>query len=263
MQIRSRTQILGVSVAYLVLAIGLALVSVVSVLGNQTPALTEQPMQLLGLAAIFTLVLLPPVLWSARAQQRLALSQTQLQTQADSDPITGLLNRPAFVQRSTEQLQQTLTERPCTLVLLDLDFFPEFCETYGYPEADQVLQHFAAHLSGRVRENDLFCRIDREAFALLLIGANLNQATRLADRMVSAVESRPYSCASNGKTNILEFTASCGYADTSSAQDFETLFSNASSALLQAKRQGHNRAIAHQPTAATTAMATPVNGQTV
>ena len=148
-------------------------------------------------------------------------------------------------------------------MLLDLDFFPEFCETYGHPEADRVLQHFAAHLSARVRENDYFCRFDRESFALLLVGASLAQADRLAQRMVSAVEKRPYSCTSDGKSNILEFTASCGYADTASATDFDTLYSNAASAMLQAKRQGHNRAVAFQAPAKAKASSDSMEAQTV
>lgn len=240
MQIRTQTQVFSFAAAYVATTVGISLFLILALASRAELPLSEHPMLVLGFAAILAMATAPAAWWSARQQYRHTLMHQRVRAKQDLDPLTGLLNRPAFVQQSTDLLQQVPQSKPYTLLLLDLDFFPEFCETYGNLEADRVLQHFAAHLAARVRDSDLFCRLDRESFALLLVGANIKQATRLAERIVSAVADRPFS----NQQSILEFTASCGYADSASAASYEVLQTNAASALLQAKRQGHNRATA-------------------
>jgi diguanylate cyclase (GGDEF)-like protein len=243
MQIRSHAHAVGITVAYVAVALGLSLWLISRLAEFANLQLNDHPTVYLALGVILALAVTPPTWLSARQQFRHTLTHRQQRPPADLDPLTGLLNRPAFVQQSTELIQQVPQNKHYTLLLVDLDFFPEFSETYGNLEADRVLQHFAAHLAARVRDNDLFCRLDRESFALLLVGANLAQATRLAERMVSAIAQRPFS----NEQRILEFTASCGYADSISATTFDALHAHAASALLQAKRQGHNRAVAYHP----------------
>ncbi len=259
MQIQTRTQAITVTAAYVALAVTVSLLLIFGLFEAANLPLGEHPKLMLILGAVLTAAITPPTWWSARQQYRHAVTHRQHRLTSELDPLTGLLNRPALAQQCNELLQQVPRSKPYTLLLLDLDFFPEFCETYGNLEADRVLQHFAAHLAGRVRDNDFFCRLDRESFALLLVGSNLSQATKLADRMVSAVAQRPFS---NDKS-ILEFTASVGYADSTHANNYEMLSANAASALLQAKRQGHNRAVAFSPpTASVATTAENIDGQT-
>lgn len=259
MQIQTRTQAITVTAAYVAIAVTVSLLFIFGLFEAANLPLGEHSNLVLALAAVLTAAITPPAWWSARQQYRHAVTHRQHRSTSDLDPLTGLLNRPALVQQSNELLQQVPRSKPYTLLLLDLDFFPEFCETYGNLEADRVLQHFAAHLAARVRDNDFFCRLDRESFALLLVGANLSQATKLAERMVSAVAQRPFS---NDKS-ILEFTASVGYADSTHANNYEMLSANAASALLQAKRQGHNRAVAFSPpTESVATTAESIDGQT-
>ena len=252
MQIRTRTQAISFTAAYVGTAVGISLLLILALTNSAELPLGKHPMVVMGITAILALVTTPAAWWSARQQFRHTLTQQQLRAKHDLDPLTGLLNRPAFVQQSTDLVEQVPQSKPYTLLLLDLDFFPEFCETHGNLEADRVLQHFAAHLAARVRDSDFFCRLDRESFALLLVGANVKQTKRLADRIVSAVAQRPFS----SQQSILEFTASCGYADSTNAELFDALHANAASALLQAKRQGHNRAVAFNSPTEPTAPAT-------
>ena len=173
----------------------------------------------------------------------MAASQRQLRRQADLDPLTGLLNRPAFVQQCEDALAHPPQQGPISLILLDLDFFTEFSETFGHRGAEHALQHVAAHLGAKLRDDDVFCRLEGESFALLMPGATSSQAERLANRLVTAVNQRPFT----HDDTIIEFTASAGFAQTNKPADFDALHHAAASALLQAKRLGHNRAVGHTP----------------
>ena len=116
---------------------------------------------------------------NSELQQRLEQAEKQLaaqaaeikahESEARTDSLTGLSNRRAF----DDELKRRLSEwqrkgTPCTLVLIDIDFFKKFNDTHGHQVGDEVLRQVAKVLSKQSREMDLPCRYGGEEFAVIL-----------------------------------------------------------------------------------------------
>lgn len=103
------------------------------------------------------------IIYFYRSQQ----VKSQLQQMSDTDPLTGLLNRRAFL-RQAEQLK-LLAERqqfPLSLALIDLDFFKKINDQYGHQMGDAVLCAFANSAKATVRKTDIVSRYGGEEFIL-------------------------------------------------------------------------------------------------
>jgi diguanylate cyclase (GGDEF)-like protein len=89
------------------------------------------------------------------------------------DALTGLRNHGTF-QRDVEALVEA--GDPFSLVMMDLDFFKAFNDTYGHPAGDALLQTVAGAVVAGIRQNDRAYRYGGDEFALLLMGASRSQA---------------------------------------------------------------------------------------
>lgn len=108
----------------------------------------------------------------------------RLQKLSQTDPLTGLYNRRYLMKCLDQEMERTRrTGLPTSLILLDLDHFKRFNDTYGHQFGDRVLRKVAALLKDNVRKLDVCCRYGGEEFALVLPGTRLAQAVRLADRL--------------------------------------------------------------------------------
>ncbi len=160
-----------------------------------------------------------------------AFQRTQLQ--AATDAATGLPNR-----RSLEAAVRELTRKkqPFALLMADLDRFKILNDTYGHLVGDEALRLFADTMKKCIRDQDLVARWGGEEFAMLLAGANAEQACAWADRararLAAALES----------SKVPKFTASFGAADSTMSERPEELMRIADEALYRAKDQGRNRA---------------------
>lgn len=102
---------------------------------------------------------------------------TTLRASADTDPLTGLLNRSAF----TANLKGL--PAASVLVMIGLDDFERINDKYGYQAGDQALKSFAAHLRAAVRAGDLVARWGGEEFALAVLGGAADGARSILDRL--------------------------------------------------------------------------------
>jgi diguanylate cyclase (GGDEF)-like protein len=161
-----------------------------------------------------------------------AMAQSQLQ--ANTDPLTGLLNR-----RSMENEVRTLLQHGESLavVIADLDHFKVLNDTFGHDAGDRALRLFARVLRRTVRESDLVCRYGGEEFIVVCPSADKHTARFLFDRVRLELEA----ALSDGRNP--SFTVSAGVADSSDAADFTDMISLADVALMQAKSDGRNRTI--------------------
>lgn len=171
------------------------------------------------------------------SEASLRAANARLQQMASTDVLTGLKNRRAFDERLQQEWKlSSRLHRDLSLLMIDIDHFKRFNDTFGHTFGDRILQHVASHLRSSVRESDTTARYGGEEFAILLPATDIEQATHLADNLRKSV----------AETNFLgqTVTVSIGVAaDLSVAGDAEgcSLVGQADAALYAAKRAGRNR----------------------
>jgi diguanylate cyclase (GGDEF)-like protein len=161
---------------------------------------------------------------------------------AVTDGLTGLLNH----RRSHEVLREEFRRatrycRPLAVLMLDVDGFKEFNDTYGHPQGDQVLAHIARLLRASVRSVDHVGRYGGEEFIIILPETTRENAYSLAERIRSTVALEWFP-AGNGE--FVQKTISIGVsAYPDDAVDPADLIQLADEALYRAKRSGKNRVL--------------------
>jgi diguanylate cyclase (GGDEF)-like protein len=160
---------------------------------------------------------------------------------AQSDPLTGLLNRRGFITMANRVIsRQEYTQSPFSLLMLDLDHFKSINDRFGHEVGDRVLVKFAAVLQEGVRPTDLAFRIGGEEFCCLLPNASPHDAKRIAERICMRFQA--------ASTDVLgasiRATVSVGIATSDySGYDLDVLMSKADRAVYEAKASGRNRAV--------------------
>ncbi|HEX3433707.1 MAG TPA: GGDEF domain-containing protein [Solirubrobacteraceae bacterium] len=108
----------------------------------------------------------------------------QLVTAADTDYLTGLLNRRAFDLEFGRQVNRAQRSGlPLALAMFDLDHFKQVNDRHGHAVGDQVLRDFAALLQRELRSGDTLARVGGEEFAVVLFGIDLDDAVAFAARI--------------------------------------------------------------------------------
>ena len=103
---------------------------------------------------------------------------------AASDPLTAILNRRGFEQAALPLVAQSQRHgRPLAVVIADLDRFKTVNDRFGHGVGDAVLQCFAAHVGGAIRQCDLFGRLGGEEFVLMLPDTNPAEAVEAMERV--------------------------------------------------------------------------------
>lgn len=169
--------------------------------------------------------------------RRIAL-QDELQRQATTDPLTGLSNRREFARCFAHELARTeRTAAPLSLALLDLDRFKKINDQYGHAAGDAVLRHVARLCRECFRSVDSVGRMGGEEIAVLLPGANLQQAAAVAQRFALRLAATPLI---HGE-NTIAVTATVGVAErTAQETALDPLLLRADRALYAGKEAGRN-----------------------
>jgi diguanylate cyclase (GGDEF)-like protein len=182
----------------------------------------------------------------AELQQRIDEATLELQRQkhaaereARIDPLTGLDNRRAFLERSERDVHRAgRYGTPVALIMLDLDHFKAINDTYGHPVGDRVLVELAAVLTKSMREVDIVGRLGGEEFAILMPDTNAEAAMQAAERLNQAVAAMAVEV--EGQT--IACTASCGISAMGVGDgSIHDLLQRADRALYLAKQRGRNR----------------------
>jgi diguanylate cyclase (GGDEF)-like protein len=112
-----------------------------------------------------------------------------LEVQASTDPLTGLLNRRAIeVTAGQKILACSSTGSIVSAIILDLDGFKQINDTFGHHCGDATLMTVAAYLQRGLRKGDLLARIGGDEFAILLPDTSLETATAVAAELQTSVE---------------------------------------------------------------------------
>jgi two-component system cell cycle response regulator len=127
--------------------------------------------------------------------------------------------------------------------MIDIDHFKAINDTYGHDVGDEVLREFAARLATNVRAIDLPCRYGGEEFTVIMPGATLEAAEKVAERIRLHVAGAPFRVAAGSE--LLNVTISIGVAASLGEGDTpEALVKRADAAVYAAKAGGRNRVIA-------------------
>ena len=171
-----------------------------------------------------------------------ANSYSEVLQYATLDALTNLNNRRQLESRLKQET--AIAERqghPLSVMMLDIDFFKNFNDTYGHAVGDLVLKEVATSVKEALRESDIPARYGGEEICVLLPFTDLEAAKQVAERVRSKVEARIVPVVINGKENNLNVTVSIGVAQYSKGSIPEELYIKADDALYEAKRNGRNR----------------------
>jgi len=174
----------------------------------------------------------------ARREQEVARKIKTLETQAEVDPLTGLLNRRGFeviVRKGYENLKDD-PKKP-TVVMGDIDFFKRVNDTFGHEAGDKVLQEVAEHLRENVREDDVVARLGGEEFALILNDVPEGSAAQLTESLRARISELDV----EWEGTHIPITMSFGIADGDTAKTVKDALAAADRALYAAKKGGRNR----------------------
>jgi diguanylate cyclase (GGDEF)-like protein len=164
----------------------------------------------------------------------------QLQEMANRDGLTGLYNHRYFHEQLAQDfLRAKRYHEDLSCVLLDIDYFKKFNDTYGHQTGDVVLRTLAEVIERSIRDSDLAARYGGEEFALVLYHTDKPAAYEVAERLRQMVESHQV----QDNDNVLHVTISAGIATFPHGRvhDSKELIEYADQALYKAKENGRNR----------------------
>jgi diguanylate cyclase (GGDEF)-like protein len=163
----------------------------------------------------------------------------EIQQLAIRDGLTGLHNYRYFRQQIARcVLQARRYESPVSLLMIDLDNFKTYNDTYGHLKGDQILKEVAAVLLAYTRAADLVARYGGEEFVVLLPEIGEAQAHSVGEKIRQVVEAHPFSLAAGELPKSL--TISVGVASAAGDLAADLLIQKADEALYRAKASGKN-----------------------
>ncbi len=159
------------------------------------------------------------------------------------DAMTGLANRKHFDETIDAAVRSSgQCGEPLSLLMIDIDHFKLFNDTFGHATGDQVLRLVAMSLKQNIKGQDLAARYGGEEFAIVLPNTTLRQGIAVADHVRRAVMAKELIKKSTGEI-IGRVTMSVGVASLLQGDTNETLIERADRCLYSAKRGGRNRVV--------------------
>ena len=154
------------------------------------------------------------------------------------DGLTGLCNRRFLTQELGQRVTQFAhTPMPISMLFMDIDDFKRYNDSFGHPEGDKVLAALAATVTAQVRGQDTTCRYGGEEFVILMPGAGLSEARRVAERIRCAFHAIDFTPDPGRAVNV---GLSIGAAQLKAGESAEDFLRRADQALYRAKENGKN-----------------------
>jgi len=168
----------------------------------------------------------------------------KIQGLSQRDGLTGLYNHRMFEEKLQMEInRRKRTRYPLSLIMLDIDFFKQYNDTYGHQAGDSVLKELAEIIESQSRSDstDMCCRYGGEEFAMIMPELELHNAVKVAERLRSVVEEHAFRM--NEQKSEGRVTISLGVAGISGAHEItaEEFVKKADQALYLSKRNGRNR----------------------
>ena len=162
------------------------------------------------------------------------------------DRMTGLFNRGYFDERVVDEVSRASRyNRPLTLVMIDIDHFKTFNDSYGHSAGDEALRILTSIMRSSFRQSDLTARYGGEEFVVILPETDSTVAAEKVDKLRQLIESTPIPISGQGAVERLTISAglACFPEDGPSAAQ---ILDAADRRLFSAKRQGRNRIVSKE-----------------
>jgi len=164
----------------------------------------------------------------------LSHANARLGQQNLTDALTGIPNRRAYDQKLQEEhARARRTRSALSLLLIDIDLFKQYNDTFGHPAGDAALQSVARVLLSSLRAYDFLARYGGEEFAIILPSTDLSDAIVVAERVRGLV--------ANSEFPHRKFTVSIGVAKLDHDSDLKAMVQSADNGLYRAKATGRNK----------------------
>lgn len=179
---------------------------------------------------------------SKKEIERLRGNLEEVKKESEKDFLTGIFNRKALDKRLAQEMEVSAAEKtPLCFLIMDIDHFKKFNDTYGHQIGDQVLKIVAQSLLASVKGSDIVARYGGEEFCVILPNTPIGGAVAVAESIRKAIASKELKRRDTGE-NYGQITMSVGVAmyrvDEESMEGF---VKRADDALYKSKQDGRNR----------------------
>lgn len=171
------------------------------------------------------------------AYNKLYTQNKQLDTIANTDPLTGLYNRRTMTTQIMNFLSDyKISKQPFSIIICDIDDFKKINDNYGHEGGDEVLRSLSKIFENLTRDKDFLCRWGGEEFLILLKNTDLDHARIIAERIRVHVENSEIKYSNYN----IKITLTLGVASVTENQDYDVLFKLADNRLYTGKNSGKN-----------------------
>jgi len=176
------------------------------------------------------------------SKDALTIIFNELYTLATKDQLTGVLNRRSFEEALGKEVIRAIREnKPLAAIMIDIDNFKHYNDTYGHLQGDEALRKVTRIVSKNTRGSDFVARYGGEEFIVILPGASIKEAEHIADRMRSEVEKMEIKPTRKDLPHgYNKITMSLGISELGD-DGVQGMLDRADKALYQAKHEGKNR----------------------
>lgn len=173
-----------------------------------------------------------------KRSRQLKQAYDRIEELAQIDELTGALNRRfAMMEIEQELVRAQRAGRPCSVALIDLDWFKRINDTHGHPAGDEALRTFAITVFANIRAVDKFGRYGGEEFLLILPETPQDVAASTVERLRRLVAELDWTAICPG----MQVTVSAGVTSIRSDDTTDSLLSRVDDAMYRAKNSGRNR----------------------
>ena len=159
---------------------------------------------------------------------------------AELDELTGSFNRRSIMRMLDDEISRALrSKQPCSVALIDLDWFKRINDRFSHPTGDEVLRTFAITVFANIRSIDRFGRYGGEEFLLILPETEDGAAERTLNRLRAIVSDLDWSAISSG----MSVTISAGVTKLLPDDAPDSILARADAALYRAKDLGRNKVV--------------------
>jgi diguanylate cyclase (GGDEF)-like protein len=191
-----------------------------------------------------TVLLVITYLFIRQLMHKIAQNQSAIKALAVTDELTQLHNRRFFFEKLSQEYSRSIRhKRNMACIMMDIDFFKKFNDTYGHQVGDLVLKRVAQVLQEKARATDTLARYGGEEFVVLLPETDESGAEIFAEKMRRAVEAEVITTDDNQNLQVAISLGVCGldWEALSNCEDETVIVKYADQALYQAKEMGRNQ----------------------